>query len=117
MELLKFKDIKKSFGKKEVLKGTSFSIEREEIFGLIGMSGCGKTTLFNILTGLVKKDSGEIFFNNEKVGSNLNKIRREWGFATQSSMILDELTIKENSFYFGSLYGIKRSDIKSRLFD
>ena len=58
MELVKFQDIKKSFGKKEVLKDISFSIESGGICGLIGTSGCGKTTLFNIFPGFEKEIVG-----------------------------------------------------------
>ncbi len=115
MELVKFVDIKKSFKKKEVLKGVSFSIESGEICGLMGMSGCGKTTLFNILMGLVNKDEGDIFFRGEKIENNFNKIRCEWGFATQASMIFEELSIRENCNYFGSLYGLRRKKIKEKL--
>ncbi len=115
MDLVKFQNIKKSFGKKEVLKDISFGIESGEICGLIGMSGCGKTTLFNILMGIVSKDEGEIFFKNEQIKGNLNKIRKEWGFATQNNMIFDELSVKENCQYFGSLYGLKRKNIVERM--
>ena len=114
MNLLEFKDVKKSFAKKEVLKGISFSVKKGEIFGLIGLSGGGKTTLFNILTGLVTKDSGDIFFENEKIEKNLEKFRKGWGFATQSNMIFEELSTKENSEYFGSLYGLSKKDVIKR---
>jgi len=115
MALLEFNNIKKSFAKKEVLRGVSFSVEKGEIFGVIGVSGGGKSTLFNILMGLVREDSGYILFDGKKIGGGLGDLAKKAGFATQSNMILDELTIKENAFYFGSLYGVKRKVIKETL--
>ena len=64
---LELKDIKKSFGDKQVLKGISFTFEKGKIYGLLGRNGAGKTTLFNCLSGEVEKDSGEALLIVDKV--------------------------------------------------
>lgn len=113
--LLEFGHIKKSFGRKEVLSDISFEIKKGEIFGLIGTSGSGKSTLLKILIGLVRPNAGLISFDGKNVLKKINYLRENTGFATQDDLLFDELTIKENSLYFGKLYGIKRKDIKYRL--
>jgi len=117
MALLEVENVKKSFRLEQVLKGITFDIQKGEIFGLVGVSGGGKSTIFNILMGLVKRDSGDILFQGEKLSDSKNKLRLYAGFATQSNMIFEELTIKENGLYFGSLYGMKKSAIKKRIYD
>jgi len=115
MALLKFKEVSKSFGKKEVLRNVSFSVKKGEIFGIIGVSGAGKSTLFNILMGLVTKDAGSITLEGKDISKDEKNLRRNTGFATQSNMLFDELNIRENGLYFGSLYGMKRKEVKERL--
>ncbi len=61
-KVLEVIDVKKSFGGNRVLEGVSFSMKKGEIVGLLGPNGSGKTTLLNILSGLVRQDSGEIRF-------------------------------------------------------
>lgn len=114
MDLLKFKDLKKRYGKYDVLKGVNFSIKENEIFGLIGSSGSGKSTILKILTGMTKADSGEILFENKSSLQDKTYLQQNIGFATQENMLFDELTIKENGFYFGNLYGLKRKNITER---
>ena len=113
MNLLEFRNIKKKYGQRDVLSGVSFSIEAGEIFGLVGSSGCGKSTLLNILVGMNLADSGDIFFEGKNVLKDLNYLRKRTGFATQDNMLFEELSVKENSFYFGDLYGMKKRDIKA----
>jgi len=112
-ELLSLLDIKKKLGKKQVLDSLSFKVFEKEIFGLIGKSGCGKSTLLKIIVGMIKPDGGKISFDKKNSLSNLNYLRKHTGFATQENMLFDELSIKENSFYFGQLYNMKGRDIKS----
>lgn len=64
--MIKIKDIKKSFGQKEVLKGVSFATESGSIYGLIGKNGAGKTTLMKIMTGLLDSDAGTCDFSDNK---------------------------------------------------
>ncbi|MBU1103972.1 MAG: ABC transporter ATP-binding protein [Nanoarchaeota archaeon] len=115
MTLLDFRGIKKSFGKREVLKDLSFSVEEGEILGVIGESGGGKSTLFSILTGFLESDSGSILFQGKIINKNSNNYIAKIGFATQSDRIIEELTVGENCFYFGSLMGLKKKEVELRM--
>ena len=115
MNLIEFSNIKKRFKKRNILSNISLNIKKGEIFGLVGSSGSGKSTLLKILIGMLKVTSGNISFEGNNALKNLDYLRKNTGFATQENMLFDELTIKENSFYFGELYGLKRKDIKERL--
>lgn len=71
---LVLKDIKKSFGDKEVLKGVSFNFEKGKIYGLLGRNGAGKTTLFNCLSREIEPDSGDaLLYVDEKVATDGKK--------------------------------------------
>ena len=59
MEILKAENIYKSFGENKVLKGASLTLNKGEIVSLLGVSGGGKTTLFNVLSGISKPDSAQ----------------------------------------------------------
>lgn len=115
MNLVDFENIVKIYNEKEVLSGVSFSIKEREIFGLVGGSGCGKSTLLKILIGMIRADGGKIFFEGKHSRKGEDDLKRNTGFATQENMLYDELTIKENSYYFGNLYGMKTKLIKERL--
>ncbi|MBP3041608.1 ATP-binding cassette domain-containing protein [Bacillaceae bacterium Marseille-Q3522] len=58
--ILSVQQLHKSYGKEEVIKGVSFTIEKPKIIALVGPNGSGKSTLLNIITNLLKADSGEI---------------------------------------------------------
>ncbi|WP_300329773.1 ABC transporter ATP-binding protein [Fusobacterium sp.] len=65
--LLEIKNLNKYYGEKHVLKNISFSIEEGEVYGLVGESGCGKSTTARVLTGLTPAKSGEIIFQGKRV--------------------------------------------------
>ena len=71
MPILEVNNLKKSFGKTEVLKGVSFSLERGEVLAIIGSSGGGKTTLLRCLNFLEFADSGTISVNGKVISSGL----------------------------------------------
>lgn len=64
MSLLEFRNVTKSFGGLKAVSNVSFAMEHNEIIGLIGPNGAGKSTLFNLVSGMMKPDSGKILFNN-----------------------------------------------------
>jgi ABC-2 type transport system ATP-binding protein len=115
MSLIEFQNIRKIYNKREILSDISFNIEEKEIFGLVGRSGGGKTTLLKVLIGMTRADDGNILFESRNALKKLDYLRRNTGFASQENMLFDELSIRENSIYFGKLYGMKRKEIKQRL--
>jgi lipoprotein-releasing system ATP-binding protein len=99
--LIKAQNIKKSFGKLEVLKGINLEIPKGKIHSIVGASGAGKTTLLQILGTLSKPDSGEIFFNDINISTFSEKQmatfrNQEIGFVFQFHHLLPEFTALEN---------------------
>lgn len=67
--MLKCVDVSKSFGGLQALKNVDFNVKEAEIAGLVGPNGSGKSTLLNLISGVYKLDSGQIFFNNEEIST------------------------------------------------
>lgn len=112
--IIEVRGLTKRFSENIVLDNLGFDIEDGSIFGLIGKSGCGKTTLLNLLIGFLKPNKGSIFYrgkNIEKLGS---KRGRYFGFASQEGSFYKNLTIDENMKYFGRLYGLPKKIIAER---
>lgn len=113
MGILELKEVTKVFNNRIILDRINFSIEEGDIFGIIGQSGSGKTTLLNMIIGFYEPDEGKVLYQLDKnqkakeVHKNLSEIKRKFGFAAQISSFYPKLTIKENLFHFGRLYGIK----------
>ena len=113
------KNIKKSFGTLQVLKGISFSIDKGEIVTIVGSSGAGKTTLLQILGTLDKPDEGEVLINGTGiVGLSDKKVAKlrneEIGFVFQFHHLLPEFTALENVCIPAFLKGVKRKDAEKR---
>ncbi len=106
MPILEVKNIKKSFGKTEVLKGLSFSLDKGEVLSIIGSSGSGKTTLLRCLNFLETADSGEIFVSGKKIfdGANVKALteteirnnRLHFGLVFQSFNLFPQYNVLEN---------------------
>lgn len=108
--VIEFKNICKTFGKKEILKNFNLNIYEGEIIGIIGKSGSGKSTLLNILMGVYIPNSGEILFKGEKI--NHNKLKKIIGLTTQENSFYYKLSVYENMKYYANLYDIKKENLK-----
>lgn len=98
-EVLRVIELKKSYGKNEVLKGVSFNINENDIKVIIGPSGGGKSTLLYCINFLTKPDSGKIFLDNIEITSpktNLPKIREKIGFVFQHFNLFMHLNAFDN---------------------
>jgi lipopolysaccharide export system ATP-binding protein len=95
---LRVVDLKKSFGKKEAVKGISFSLRSGEVVGLLGPNGAGKTTTFNMIIGIVSPDKGGIYLNDNDISSLpiYKRARLGIGYLPQESSIFRKLTVKDN---------------------
>ena len=106
MKILEVKNLKKSFGKTEVLKGVSFSIEKGEVLTVLGSSGSGKTTLLRCLNFLESPGSGEIFVGEKEIYSSnaKNKLtdkeirerRLNFGLVFQLFNLFPQYTVLKN---------------------
>lgn len=112
-ETIVIKKVSKSFGKKVVLNEIDFSIEEGKIYGFIGPSGAGKTTLVKMIVGMDVPDNGSIYVLDQKM-PNL-KILQDIGYMAQSDALYMQLTGKENLMFFASLYNLNKTEIKKRI--
>lgn len=97
--MLEVKDLKKNFGKTEVIKEISFDVQKGEVVAIIGPSGCGKSTLLRCLNMLEKPTSGKIILDNEDITGkkvDITKIREKMGMVFQQFNLFPHLTVLEN---------------------
>src|ERR1039457_1384821 len=88
----------------EALKGVSFSVDRGEIFGIIGPDGAGKTSLFRILTTLLLADSGAASVDGFDVVKDYKQIRNRVGYMPGRFSLYQDLTVQENLEFFAAIF-------------
>ncbi|MFD2561944.1 ABC transporter ATP-binding protein [Aquimarina rubra] len=94
------------------LDAVDLQINRGEVYGLLGPNGAGKTTLISILCGLIKPTSGEVLISGKSFKTDDKEIRKTIGVVPQEYALYPKLTAKENLLYFGSMFGMKKSELK-----
>jgi len=97
--ILKLEKLSLKFGKKVILDNLNFELNQGQILGLLGPNGVGKSTIFNLIIGLIKPDFGSIFINSEKVNKFPIYIRAKkfkLGFVPQNGGYFHNLTVYEN---------------------
>lgn len=117
--MIRTKEIRKSFGTLEVLKGIDLLVERGEVVSIVGPSGAGKTTLLQILGTLSRPNSGEIEIDGEAVHAlsdrQLSRFRNtKIGFVFQFHHLLPEFTALENVCIPGYIGGRDRREVEKR---
>lgn len=115
MSVIKVDQVVKKFGKKTAVNHISFDVNQGEIFGLLGSNGAGKSTMMNMMTGLLFPDSGSINILDLDSRKNIEKIRRQISIVPQNISLYDLLTVYENMEFFGSLYHTKRSRLRDKI--
>lgn len=111
-KLISFEKIVKKFGDNLVIDGLSLDVNSKEVFGLIGRSGCGKTTLLKILIGVYPVTSGKIIYEGSDITGHSEMIRNLVGLTTQENSFYKDLSIYENMFYYARLYGVDQRQEK-----
>ena len=113
--IIRTDNIKKSYGETHAMRGISLEIKRGEVLAIMGPSGSGKSTLLHTLAGIIKPDSGKVYFSGSRI-DNLNDhgrtmLRRtKFGFVFQFSQLVPELTAIDNVAVPLLLNGIPRGE-------
>ena len=109
---IKVINLKKTYGTKEAVKNISFEIKENEIIGLLGPNGSGKTTTIGMILGLLKPTSGDVLINGLKIEKNPIEILQKINFISPYIELPKKLTVKQNLIVYGKLYSVKKLNEK-----
>lgn len=115
MAVIEVKDLKKSYGSVEAVKGVSFTVEKGEIFGFLGPNGAGKTTTINILCTLLAQSSGTAIVNGFDSLKDPRGVRSSIGLVFQEVTLDNELTAYENLMFHCYLYNMEKRLAQNRI--
>ncbi|MDD3296841.1 MAG: ATP-binding cassette domain-containing protein [Candidatus Omnitrophica bacterium] len=118
--MIKVRNLYRSFGEKQVLKGINLTVNKGETFLLIGRSGAGKSVLLKNIIGLLRPDSGTISIDGVDItqltNDKLERIRLQFGLVFQGSALFDFLTIEENVGFFLTRHtSLRKEEIRKRV--
>ena len=114
---LKVENLKKIYGRKEVVKEVSLNIKRGEVVGLLGPNGAGKTTSFYMITGMIRPNKGRIYFDNQDI-TNIpmyKRARMGMGYLAQEPSIFTKLSVEDNLRLVLEITDLNKVDQKKRL--
>ena len=100
-------NLSKSYKTKKAVNNISFKIDENEIVGLLGPNGCGKTTTIGMILGLLKPTSGQVLINGKNIENNKISILHKINFISPYIELPKKLTVKQNLIVYGKLYNIK----------
>ena len=105
MNAIEVSHISKGYGKIKALQDVSFSVDKGEVFGLIGPDGAGKTSMFRILCTLLLADEGTATVDSFDVVKQMKEIRQRVGYMPGRFSLYQDLTVEENLTFFATLFG------------
>lgn len=108
-------DLVRRFGRFTAVDRVSFRVERGEIFGLIGANGAGKTTLIRMLCGLLRPSEGTARVQGWDVRRYPERVRRQIGFMAQRFSLYEALSVRENLWFYGGVYGLTPERLRRRM--
>ena len=108
-------NLSKSYNTKEAVKNINFKVRENEIIGLLGPNGCGKTTTIAMILGLLKPSNGDVLINGMAIEDNRITLLHKMNFISPYIELPKKLTIEENLKVYGRLYGVK--NLKNKVFE
>lgn len=125
--ILKIENLSKRYGDNQLFQDINLEVKPGEILGIIGASGSGKTTLLHTIIGFIRPDSGSVNILEQNLVSDdsdlvytsveksYNKMKKMYGFASQTPSFYEKLTVEENLYYFGRLYGLSKQSVNANV--
>ena len=114
MKAISVQNLTKRFGSFTAVDQITFDVEQGEIFGFLGANGAGKTTAMRMLCGLSMPSSGEATVAGFDLYKNAERIKQNIGYMSQKFSLYEDLTIRENIRFYGGIYGLSNSEIKTK---
>ena len=109
-EIIKIKNLYKSYGKINAVNDLDLKVNQGQLYAFLGVNGAGKSTTISMISGILKKDSGEILICGKDIEKENNIIKKYIGIVFQESVLDKSLTVYENLKYRAGLYGIIGKD-------
>lgn len=114
-EAIQVKHLMKAYQKKTAVSNLDFTVEQGEIVGLLGPNGAGKSTTINILSTVLKPDSGDIQIFGNDLNTDKKKIKHLLGVVPQDLAIYEEISAEKNILFFAGLYGLKGDELRKNV--
>ena len=112
--VLQTRNLAKRFGTLTAVEDLSLEIRAGEIFGFLGPNGAGKTTSINMMCGLLKPDSGQVFIQGKPVHGGSMEVRARVGMCPQEAILWEKLSCLEQLEFMGEMYGVPRRIARKR---
>lgn len=115
MSLLKVENLVGGYSKNPVLKDISFEVKENELVGLIGLNGAGKSTTIKHIIGLMEAQKGAIYLNNKTFLEDKEGYRKSFAFIPETPILYEELTLEEHLKITAMAYGLSEEQYKTRI--
>lgn len=115
MNVLEVSSLKKTIGKREIIKGVSFAIKSGEIFGFLGPNGAGKTTTIRMLVGLIKPTGGQIKICGHDLKNDRSNALKEVGAVVENPELYKYLSGRENLMQIARIRKISKEDVEDTI--
>jgi ABC-2 type transport system ATP-binding protein len=118
--MIRLEHVSRWFGERAAVSDVSIEIPASRITVITGADGAGKSTLFKMMVGLVRKDSGDIFLKGENIDDDYGKVRAVTGYMPERFSLYPDLSVEENLNFFADIYHVpfrKREERKRRMLE
>lgn len=113
--MIRVESVSKSFGATQAVRELSFVVEKGMIFGIVGPDGAGKSTLLRMMSAILEPDRGVIEIGGENIFRDPFAVKERLAYMPQRFGLYEDLTVEENIFFFGRLFGVSSREIRRRL--
>jgi ABC-2 type transport system ATP-binding protein len=107
-------NLTKHFGSNEAVSALSFTINKGEIYGIVGPDGAGKSTLLRLMSTILEPDSGSVLIKDVNIHDHPYAIKENLAYMPQKFGLYEDLTVEENIYFFGRLFGLSKKDIRKK---
>ncbi len=113
--MIRIGDLSKAFGGLQAVHAVNLEINKGEIFGIVGPDGAGKSTLLRMIASILKPDSGSIHIDGKDVFEDTFSTKEKLAYMPQQFGLYEDLTVEENIYFFGRLFGVSGKEIARKL--